>query len=209
MSIKSGTKAALSMSATSKSLIHGVGVNDADYVVRPKGVMCKYYSVWSSMIDRCYNDKNKNYYSYSDCSVCDEWLLFSAFKVWMDNQDFDGMCLDKDLIKVGNKIYCPEFCAFVTREANNLVLHKKENKNGLPTGVHLNKRNGKFISELRVNGSSVRVGTFTDKSEAFKAYVDKKTEVMFDVASRQLDKRVGDGISLHAKALISELSHDY
>jgi hypothetical protein len=43
-------------------LVHGVGVNDADYAVNPlgpdkRGRMCPYYDVWHNMLRRAYDSK--------------------------------------------------------------------------------------------------------------------------------------------------------
>ena len=98
-------------------LIQGVGTNDANYTVKisedlprlPNGKRrrkvvwrCPYYSRWESMLSRVYS---KNYHlrrpTYKGCSVCEEWLLFSNFKKWVDEQpcgDWENRHLDKDLL---------------------------------------------------------------------------------------------------------------
>ena len=95
-----------------KKLVFGVGINDADYVIdkrinaslpgerRSQKVLwaCPYYSRWKDVLSRCYAAyhllKRPNYF---DCTVCEEWLLFSNFKKWMEQQDWEGKQLDKDL----------------------------------------------------------------------------------------------------------------
>ena len=44
------------------------------------------------------------------------------FKDWMENQDWEGNQLDKDLLFEGNKVYGPKTCVFVTRMVNNFTL---------------------------------------------------------------------------------------
>ncbi|RLC98511.1 MAG: hypothetical protein DRI65_18125, partial [Chloroflexota bacterium] len=51
------------------------GINDANYMVAHNGARCPYYSKWVEILGRCYGE-SKKYPSYSDCSVCKEWLLF-------------------------------------------------------------------------------------------------------------------------------------
>lgn len=65
-----------------------VGINDAGYPVGIKGSLCPFYKTWVSMIRRCYDEKvHELKPCYSGCSVVDEWLLFSNFKSWMEDQD--------------------------------------------------------------------------------------------------------------------------
>lgn len=108
-------------------LVAGVGLNDAYYSVvestfdangKKKQVMCKYYMTWKSMLRRCY-DESYHRTSYRDCYVCDEWLVFSNFKAWMEKQITNNLHLDKDILVMGNKIYSPENCAFVPHLVNS------------------------------------------------------------------------------------------
>ena len=106
----------------------GVGVNDLGYRtqvyeyvtenggkrIRKHVFLCKYYAVWKSMIERCYSKKYlERNQSYIGTSVCSEWLSATAFKKWMEEQDWQGKSLDKDIIAPGSKLYSPEPCAFV------------------------------------------------------------------------------------------------
>lgn len=108
-----------------RRLVYGVGVNDADYMLKPtvngRRECCPFYQKWKSMLERCYSDKNfKKYPSYIGCTVCYEWLIFSKFKSWMENQDWKGKQLDKDIRVKGNKIYSPETCSFVSHAVNTI-----------------------------------------------------------------------------------------
>ena len=175
-----------------RKLIHGVGINDAPYIIRPlingKKVMCRYYSVWHSMISRCYCKKTQQKSpTYINCSVCDEWLLFSSFKSWMKNQNFKGMCLDKDILINSNKTYSPEFCIFVTQEINNLLLDNPSIRGDHYTGVSFDKARGKYSSSCKRNGKRVGLGRFNSPEEAFKAYKKFKYEVIKEVALKQLE----------------------
>lgn len=94
--------------AFAKKLVCGVGVNDASYAVNPlingKQVMCWIYKKWKSMIHRCYDSKiQARQPAYIGCSVCEEWLTFSNFKLWMEAQDWQGKELDKDILTAGSK----------------------------------------------------------------------------------------------------------
>ncbi len=111
------------LSFQKRSGVCGIGINDADYKVLPrvngKQLICPYYQRWVSMIKRCYSEKTQERQpTYKGCTVCDEWLTFSNFKVWMEKQDWRGKQLDKDVIMSGNKVYSPDYCSFITQKEN-------------------------------------------------------------------------------------------
>lgn len=70
------------------------------------------------LANKCYNGAtqiNTASLLMSGCSVCEEWLTFSNFKRWMEQQDYEGKALDKDLLVSQNKTYSSETCVFVPR----------------------------------------------------------------------------------------------
>lgn len=111
--------------------VYGIGINDADYPVnitegegKQRKIIwrCAYYQKWVNMLDRV----NGSHYrpSYVETSVCEDWLNFSAFKSWMEQQDWQGKELDKDL-KGDGTLYSPETCVFVSKKVNMLVQLRK------------------------------------------------------------------------------------
>ena len=134
----------------------GVGINDAWYatsrLINGKNTACPFYQVWRDMIKRCYSEKHKsNYENYIDATLCDEWLIFSNFKAWMQKQDWRGKQIDKDLLNFGNKKYSPENCIFISGDLNVLISHRKKN-GSLPTGVKRIYNSKKFQSTGIVTG---------------------------------------------------------
>lgn len=115
-----------------RKVLFGVACVDVDYAV------CKTnaYVVWCDMLRRCYSEKyHKKKPTYKGCSVCDEWLLFSNFKRWFDENYIDGYCLDKDIIVKGNKVYSPDTCCFVPKCINSLLTNRKMHRGLEPIGV--------------------------------------------------------------------------
>jgi len=181
--------------ASKKSLacrkpLHGVGINDADYLTQPiingKRIRCLFYRAWHNMLNRCYNAKYKiKRPTYNGCTVCDEWLLFSSFKAWMIKQDWKGKALDKDILIQGNKIYSPETCVFVTQEINALLTNSKASRGNYPQGVSFDKKTGKYKANCYVNGKSNHI-VYSDTpeaaSEAYKAF---KYKVIAKIANEQ------------------------
>lgn len=179
-------------SLSGRKLILGYGTNDADYKVQPvvdgKQLSCPYYAKWHSMIKRCYSEKyHAKFPTYIGCVVIEEWLTFSNFKSWMVKQDWENKHLDKDLLFKGNKVYSKEKCLFVTREIN-LLLHDHKSKRGLyPQGVHLSKRDKKFVAQTSINRKRKHIGYFGTVGEAYSAYKLAKYEHITEIALKQTE----------------------
>lgn len=130
-----------------KGLMCGVGVNDASYVVEVKKFdengkrynlwNCPIYMQWKAMLRRAYRPEDRVKNAYLGVTVCDEWHIFSKFREWYLQQNPPkGWQVEKDIIKVGNKVYCSEWCAFVPTEVNNLILLPSVSRiYDLPVGV--------------------------------------------------------------------------
>lgn len=189
-------------------LVSGVGFNDAGYPVNPrvagKIVPCPYYRAWSDMLKRCYNlNYQSKHPTYIGCEVCEEWLTFSKFKAWMEDQDWEGNQLDKDILKAGNKLYSPAFCIFVSPLVNSFILEPKLVDNGLPTGVSFHNKNKKYIAQCKRLGDRENpyIGSYDTAEEARSAYLAKKTEYARVLSAQQTDSRV-------AKRLIEMYKED-
>lgn len=106
------------------------------------------YTLWSSMIRRCYNESVlKLRPCYRDAEVCERWLVYSNFledlpfiegyEYWYNNPN-KKIALDKDIKGNGQKLYCLENCCFVDTSENSREtftrlgnpMHRKENING-------------------------------------------------------------------------------
>lgn len=185
-----------------QKLILGIGINDADYKTSPsvggKQVVCYFYLTWKSLLQRCYSEKRQRVQTYyKGCTVAPEWHSFMAFRAWMENQDWEGNQLDKDVILPNNKIYSPEFCAFVSREVNTALVCRSSAKHGLPTGVSCS--HGKYYAAHHsVRGVMRYLGSFDTLEEASKAYCDSKSLYIKKLAHKQTDPRIRDGLLRHA-----------
>ncbi len=188
-------------------LVYGVGVNDSDYNVTEHALvdgkdkivrMCPFYSTWTSMLERCYSDKEQiRYPTYIGCSIVEEWKTFSVFKSWMEQQDWEGKQLDKDLFFHGNKIYGPEYCVFISGQVNLFMTERTSVRGEWPIGVIFEKNLGKF--KVRCSNPFTKknehLGVFTYPNEAHQAWLKRKREHAIALAALQTDPRV-------AKALI-------
>ena len=191
-----------------RRLVYGIGVNDADYNVNvhemtegkwKKIWCCPHYGTWSDMLRRCYSEKYQSRQpTYKGCSVCEEWLTFSKFKAWMEQQDWEGKQLDKDLLKVGNKCYCPEWCIFVDRKINNFVTDSGASRGEYMIGVSWNSERGKFITNCGnpFTGKQEHVGRFTNELEAHLAWKKRKRELACMLAESEYcnDPRLAEAL---------------
>jgi hypothetical protein len=190
-------------------LVHGVGVNDADYVIggrNPDGKqwICPFYKAWSSMLNRAYCPKfHARRPTYIGVSVCEEWHSFMAFRAWMQAQDWEGKHLDKDILCPGNKVYSPENCFFVAPHINTLLNDHAAARGAYPIGASWHNRSKKYQALLAINGKQKHLGLFTDSYEAHLAWRKAKYDYVRAVAKEQTNPRVSQALYLHADMFLS------
>lgn len=193
-------------------LVHGVGINDADYRVTIRQELskvggkrkqkliwiCPYYRKWSNMLERCYSKIRHNIEpSYIGCVVCEDWKYFSNFKKWVDSQpntDWQNCELDKDLLSPENKIYSPDTCVFTSRKINQFLVYKKRNNGVMLLGV--SPKDGRFQAHCSdtIMGRPVYLGTYDTEIEAHLAWRAKKHEVACRLAELETDPRVQEAL---------------
>lgn len=172
-----------------RRLVYGVGVNDADYNVCLTGengkvvATCPYYNRWRNMLKRCYCTKalDKDP-SYKETSVCAEWHIFSTFKVWMKQQDWEGKHLDKDILSRDTKVYSPSTCCFVPTSINNLLINSK------CKGVYKDVKRNKYQAKININGIRTHLGRFDSRLLAEKAHLNAKSKYILSKAASQETK---------------------
>lgn len=193
---------------TSKNLVYGVGVNDADYVVQQFKYLgcvngkqkqklawiCPFYLTWKHILERGYSSKYKEKYpTYKDVFVNEEWHLFSSFKGWMEQQrwqDEDGnkLQLDKDILFEWNKEYSKEKCIFIPQYINSFLLDRVNDRGEWPLGVYWHKASGKFTAQCSNGvGKSIHLGLFNNPQEAHLAWKEYKHKLALQYAG-ELEK---------------------
>ena len=192
-------------------LVWGVGINDLGYrtqvweelpksggkKIRKTVFLCKYYTAWKSMLERCYSKKYlESYPSYIGTSVCSEWLYATAFKKWMEQQDWSGKCLDKDIVAPGSKLYSPDTCAFVLPATNLFVTARDASRGDYPIGVDLFKPTGKYRAQCGnpFTGKQEYLGLFSTPEEAHENWRRRKHELAQLVAATESDLRVVEAL---------------
>ena len=193
-------------SIAKRQLVCDKGINDALYNINYKHentiIRCSYYTVWKSMLNRCYNPiYHKKQPTYKNCSVCSEWLLFSNFRLWMETQDWKGKVLDKDILIKGNKEYCSEKCIFVSSDINNLLLDSKASRGNFKIGVSWYAPYSKYRSRCNIKGYGKHLGYYDTEQEAYSIYCIYKARLIEDLAENQLSTRLKNALILRAKSL--------
>lgn len=158
--------------------VYGVGINDADYVTQPKdrGLRCPIFDRWHSMIRRCYSENSRiRNPSYEMVTVCQDWLVYSNFKIWMESQTWKGLALDKDILGDGN-LYAPGTCAFVPQDVNSFFAESTQSE--FP-GTRLKFEDGRsrpYIAQIHANGKKRHLGVYASRVEGHKAWQIAKLE---------------------------------
>ena len=176
----------------------GVGLNDVDFRVWVDSKPIWQYSLWTSMLNRCFSEKEKQRHpTYKDVTCCDEWLSFGNFVEWL-NKEVEykghpiGSALDKDIIVKGNKIYSPEFCCFVPTAVNKLLNDHGACRGEFPVGVYFDKCRSKFVAQLCCFGKMKYLGRYDTIEDASFAYKTAKEAHIKIVATQYKDALSSD-----------------
>lgn len=176
---------------------HKFGVTTCDI---PNACHTDYYNAWRSMLVRALGSSyKKKYPTYSNCSVCDEWLTLSNFKKWFEDPENgyqEGYHLDKDILVKGNKVYSPETCCFVPPIINLIFARKVKNSN-LPIGVTRKDRG--YTTALTAYGERIYLGYYSTLEEAFQVYKAAKEQHIKEIAEKyfqegKITKKVYDAL---------------
>lgn len=174
----------------SRRLVYGVGINDANYVTQPKdrSLRCPYYDVWHSMLRRCYSQNSKIINkSYVGVVVADNWLRFSNFKAWMEQQHWKGNVLDKDFLGNG-KLYSEQSCVFIPNYLNSSITTASSKRAGkYPLGVVMKPRlksNPYAAQATGAEGKRIHLGTRATPIEAHKLWQEWRLSSLQEVREK-------------------------
>lgn len=173
----------------SRELVHGMGNNDAPYVVRPKvngkRVRCPAFVKWKSMLTRAYCPKYQaRRQTYVGTQVYRGWLeSFMTFRSWF----FTGLSktnlqpgeaqVDKDILS-DRKFYSPETCILIPGSLNRLLTDSGATRGDLPQGVCRNGSGYRADVNSLETKRQIYLGTYKTVPEAFNVYVKRKSEVI-------------------------------
>lgn len=146
-------------------------------------------TIWRDMLRRCYADESKKKRpTYIGCSVYKEWHNAQNFFKWFKENYYEirneQMCLDKDILIKGNKIYSPDTCVFVPQFINKLFITSNKNRGSCVIGVTYNKQNKKFASRCY----NTHLGYYKNEIDAFNAYKNFKENRIKQIADEYKNK---------------------
>ena len=144
------------------------------------------------MIKRCYDPKYQEKHStYKDCKVENSWLNFQNMAEWINENYYEvpgeKMCLDKDVLCKGNKVYSKETCIFVPQRINNLFVKSDKSRGKDPIGVYQVPSGNYRAFCSNGYGEQIRLGTYPTEEEAFRVYKEYKEKVI----KRTIDSNEG------------------
>ena len=167
--------------------LFGVGyLGEGKYKISINGKFTDEYNIWYHMVTRCYDPKyHEKRSTYKDCKVEDYLLNFQHMATWIDENYYEVpgevMCLDKDILCKGNKVYSRETCIFVP-ERINLLFTKRDNDRGKdPIGVYQSPSGNYQAYCNNGYGKQIKLGSYKTKEEAFEVYKQYKEKVIKEV----------------------------
>ena len=161
-------------------------LGEGEYKVRENGKLNKYYDIWHSMLQRCYDLKLQEKYStYKGCKVEEYLLNFQHMGKWIEENYYkvpgERMHLDKDILCKGNKIYSRDTCIFVPERINTLFVKRDMSRGNSPIGVTPRESGNYQVQCNNGYGKYIYLGTYPNKEEAFRVYKQYKEKVIKEV----------------------------
>ena len=166
---------------------YGVGyLGEGKYKMSKNGKLTDKYIIWHSMLTRCYDPKyQEKYTTYKGCRVEEYLLNFQYMGEWIKDNYYEvpgeKMCLDKDILCKGNKIYSRDTCIFVPERINLLFIKSNKRRGSNPIGV-IELPSGNYrVFCSNGYGKQIGLGTYKTKEEAFSVYKQYKEKVIKEV----------------------------
>ena len=163
---------------------YGVGyLGEGEHKVFENGRDTDKYKIWYAMLERCYDPKfHERNPTYKGCKVEEYFLNFQHMCEWIKNNYYEVpgeiMCLDKDILCKGNKIYSRDTCIFVPKRINSLFVKCDKSRGKDPIGVDQLPSGNYRANCYNEYGKSNHIGTYKTKEEAFYAYKEYKEKVI-------------------------------
>ena len=166
----------------------GVGyLGEGKYTVSENGKLKKEFKIWYDMIKRCYDPKYQEEHStYKGCKVEDYLLNFQHMGEWINENYYEvsgeKMCLDKDILYKGNKVYSRETCIFVPERINLLFVKSNKSRGDSPIGTYPLPSGNYRAMCSNGYGKNIPLGVYSTPEEAFLRYKQCKENYIKQVA---------------------------
>ena len=163
---------------------YGVGyLGEGKYKTKENGKHTDEYVIWHDMLRRCYDAKlQERELTYKGCTVEDYLLNFQNMGEWIENNYYEvpgeKMCLDKDILRKGNKVYSRDTCIFVPKRINNLFIKSDKSRGKDPIGVY-QLLSGNYQGNCSNGyGECIYLGSYSSREEAFQVYKQYKEKII-------------------------------
>ena len=162
-----------------RSLVSGVGVNDAPFItaveIDGKLVTHPAFITWRNMLLRCYKFDKVKRPTYDGVTVCNQWLMFSEFYNWWKVNFVNGWHLDKDILS-DDRIYSPDNCIYIPQWLNSFLNGHGRSRGDSSIGVTFQKDIGRYRAQCSdpINGGRGYIGVFLNHDDAFMAWLKRK-----------------------------------
>ena len=161
-------------------------LGEGKYKMSINGKHTDEFDIWYEMLRRCYDPKyQERYPTYKGCKVEEYLLNFQNMGEWIKDNYYEvpgeQMCLDKDILCKGNKVYSRETCIFVPQRINTLFVKNDNSRGKDPIGVYQLPSGNYQVYCSNGYGKQIPLGTYITKEEAFKAYKEYKEDVIKEI----------------------------
>ena len=158
-------------------------LGEGEYKVKENGKKSIWFKIWHHMLERCYDPKlKKKRPTYKECKVEDYLLNFQHMGEWIENNYYEvpgeTMCLDKDILCKGNKVYSRDTCIFVPERINLLFVKSDNARGNSPIGTTPNSSGNYMVQCNNGYGKLDYLGTYSTKEEAFRVYKEYKEKLI-------------------------------
>lgn len=146
----------------------------------------KEFNIWHHMLQRCYDPKyQEKRPTYEGCFVEDYLLNFQNMCEWLEENYYkvpgETMCLDKDILCKGNKMYSRDTCIFVPQRINLLFTKCDKSRGDNPIGVTPRPSGNYQVHCNNGYGKKIPLGTYSTREKAFQVYKQYKEKVIKEV----------------------------
>ena len=161
-------------------------LGEGKYKMSENSKHTKEFNIWHHMLQRCYDPEyQEKRPTYKGCIVEDYLLNFQNMCEWLEENYYkvpgETICLDKDILFKGNKMYSRDTCIFVPERINTLFTKRDNDRGNSPIGVRENSSGNYQAYCNDKNGKGVTLGTYSTKEEAFYKYKEYKEKVIKEV----------------------------
>ena len=158
-------------------------LGEGKYKMSENRKLKKEFNIWYRMLERCYDPKfHEKESTYEECEVEEYLLNFQHMGEWLESNYYEIpgeiMCLDKDILNKGNKVYSRETCIFVPQKINSLFVKRDNDRGKCPIGIHQLPSGNYGVQCNNGYGKRIYLGTYTTKEEAFQAYKQYKEKII-------------------------------